>query len=113
MAHGLGFGVTLGPACRERDLVMAMLTARVANPTSKLATLSWFYGATLGADLGPVGTDDLYGAMEWLLARQSAIEKALARACLGPEANPDKYALFSLSSGKYGLRVRSVRVGGV
>jgi hypothetical protein len=59
MARGLGFESMLGPACRERDLVMALLTARICAPSSKLATLSWFADTTLGPDLGRVGTDDL------------------------------------------------------
>ncbi|NVM98115.1 IS1634 family transposase [Arthrobacter sp. SDTb3-6] len=98
MARGLGFEAMLGPACRERDLVMALLAARICAPSSKLATLSWFADTTLGRDLGPVSTDDLYGAMDWLGNRQGAIEKTLARQYLRPEVNPGKLALFDLSS---------------
>ncbi|AIY00843.1 putative transposase [Arthrobacter sp. PAMC 25486] len=98
MARGLGFEAMLGPACRERDLVMALLAARMCAPSSKLATLSFFADTTLGRDLGPVSTDDLYRAMDWLGNRQAVIEKALARAYLRPEVNPDKLALFDLSS---------------
>ena len=36
--------------------------------------------------------------MDWLAARQEAIEKKLARKHLGPEANPKRLALFDLSS---------------
>ncbi|MEO6529695.1 MAG: IS1634 family transposase [Specibacter sp.] len=98
MARGLGFEAMLGPACRERDLVMALLAARICAPSSKLATLSFFADTTLGRDLGPVSTDELYRAMDWLGNRQKTIEKALARAYLRPEVNPDKLALFDLSS---------------
>ncbi|WP_125610130.1 IS1634 family transposase [Specibacter cremeus] len=98
MAGGLGFEAMLGPACREREVVMALLAARVCAPSSKLATLSFFADTTLGADLGPVGTDDLYRAMDWLGNRQGIIEKALARKYLRPEKNPEKLALFDLSS---------------
>ena len=98
MARGLGFEAMLGPACRERDLVMALLAARICAPSSKLATLSFFADTTLGRDLGVVNTDELYRAMDWLLARQPIIEKALARAYLRPEVNPEKLALFDLSS---------------
>ncbi|MEC5182555.1 IS1634 family transposase [Arthrobacter sp. CG_A4] len=98
MAKGLGFEAMLGPACRERDLVMALLAARICAPSSKLATLSWFADTTLARDLGPVGTDDLYRAMDWLGARQTQVEKSLARKYLRPEANPEKLALFDLSS---------------
>ncbi len=98
MARGLGFEAMLGPACRERDVVMALLAARACAPSSKLATLSFFADTTLGRDLGPVSTDDLYRAMDWLLNRQGTIEKGLARKYLRPEANPEKLALFDLSS---------------
>ena len=40
MAKGLGFEAMLGPACRERDVVMALLAARICAPSSKLTTLS-------------------------------------------------------------------------
>ncbi|MDJ0315520.1 IS1634 family transposase [Arthrobacter sp. H35-D1] len=98
MARGLGFESMLGPACREREIVMALLAAQICAPSSKLATLSFFADTTLGHDLGVVNTDELYRAMDWLLARQPIIEKALTRAYLRPEVNPDKLALFDLSS---------------
>ncbi|MFL4473086.1 IS1634 family transposase [Paeniglutamicibacter sp. MACA_103] len=98
MARGLRFESLLGPASRQRDLVMALLTARIRKPTSKLATLNWFTDTTLGTDLGPVSTDELYAAMDWLLQQQPRIEKQLARTHLGPEHNPEALALFDLSS---------------
>jgi len=68
----------------ERDLVTAMIVARVIDPRSKLAT-SRGLGCgtaftTLGEALGvsAATADDLYEAMDWLLPRQAAIEKALA-----------------------------------
>jgi hypothetical protein len=39
IARGLGFEAMLGPDCRERDVVMAPITARIWAPTSKLASL--------------------------------------------------------------------------
>lgn len=98
MAHGLRFESLLGPACRNRDLIMGLLAARICKPTSKLATLNWFTDTTLGTDLGPVSSDDLYAAMDWLLEQQPRIEKQLARTHLGPEYNPEGLALFDLSS---------------
>ena len=38
--------------------------------------------------------------MDWLASRQEAIEKKLAAKHLGKEANPDRLALFDLSSSK-------------
>ncbi|MFL4474490.1 IS1634 family transposase [Paeniglutamicibacter sp. MACA_103] len=98
MARGLRFESLLGPTCRNRDLIMGLLAARICKPTSKLATLNWFTNTTLGVDLGPVSTDELYAAMDWLAGQQPRIEKQLARTHLGPEHNPGGLALFDLSS---------------
>src|SRR4029077_16837906 len=50
MAHQLGFPTLLGPACRSRDLVLALIISRVVRPASKLSTLGWCADCTLGAD---------------------------------------------------------------
>ncbi|HEV8628456.1 MAG TPA: IS1634 family transposase, partial [Acidimicrobiia bacterium] len=79
-ARALGFPELLGPACPERDLALALIVARVCQPASKLATTRWLSDTTLGVDLGVerASTDDVYGAMDWLVGRQASIEKALA-----------------------------------
>jgi hypothetical protein len=70
---------------RERDLVEALIAARLLDPCSKLATARALGAATeessLGARLGVVDADEdaLYEAMDWLLARQGRVEQALAR----------------------------------
>src|SRR5207245_6431267 len=60
----------------------------------------WWADTTLGADLGlaDAGTDEVYAAMDWLLARQDRIEAKLAARHLNPTANPSRMALFDLSS---------------
>ena len=65
---------------RERDLVVAMVAARILEPDSKLATTRWWHTTTLPADLGVSDADEdaLYEAMDWLLARQDRIEQKLA-----------------------------------
>ena len=100
MARTLGLPALLGPAGRQRDLALALIISRVAQPGSKLSTLTWWADTTLGADLGVAGasTDDIYAAMDWLGGRQDAIEAELARRHLGPEPNPSRMALFDLSS---------------
>ncbi len=100
MAVKLGLPALLGPAGRQRDLAMALIISRVAAPASKLSTLTWWADTTLGADLGVDGasTDDIYAAMDWLKGRQDAIEAELARRHLAPAANPQRMALFDLSS---------------
>lgn len=98
MAHGLGFEAMLGPACRARDVAMGLIIARVCAPGSKLASLRWFEDTALAADLGPVTSDEAYAAMDWLAGRQEKIEKKLARRYLSEGPNPDRLALFDLSS---------------
>jgi len=98
MAAKLGLPALLGPACGQRDLALALIISRVVAPASKLSTVRWWADTTLGADLGAASTDDIYAAMDWLAARQDAIEKRLAARHLGPEANPSRMALFDLSS---------------
>jgi hypothetical protein len=68
----------------HRELVLAMLVARLLTPQSKLATArglgsetaSTSLGATLGIEAADA--DALYAAMDWLLPRQPRIEAALA-----------------------------------
>jgi hypothetical protein len=100
MASKLSLPGLLGPACRERDLAMALIISRAVAPGSKLATLAWWADVTLGEDLGvaEASTDQVYAAMDWLAARQDAIEAKLAARHLTPDANPSRMALFDLSS---------------
>jgi hypothetical protein len=100
MATKLGLPALLGPAGRHRDLALALIISRVTHPGSKLSTIAWWADTTLGPDLGIAGatTDEAYAAMDWLQARQDAIEEKLARRHLAPEANPSRMALFDLSS---------------
>src|SRR5882724_7038730 len=69
---------------RLRDLVTAMAVAQVTGPGSKLAIARGLQEATAASSLGAVlhlggcDEDDLYGAMDWLAARQDRIEDALA-----------------------------------
>jgi len=61
---------------RQRDLVVAMVTARILQPKSKLATTLWWADTTLPEilDVSDADEDDLYNAMDWLLEHQSCIE---------------------------------------
>ena len=77
----LGFDALLSSRpCRERDLVIAMVAARILQPNSKLATTRWWNVTTLPEILGvsDATEDDLYEAMDWLLVRQERVEKKLA-----------------------------------
>jgi hypothetical protein len=81
----LGLEELIDPApSRQRDLVTAMTVAQVIEPDSKLAIARGLRGETAASSLGQVlgvagcDEDDLYGAMDWLAARQGRIEDALA-----------------------------------
>jgi Transposase DDE domain len=69
---------------RRRALVTAMLIAQVIDPGSKLAFARGLRTETATSSLGQVlgvsgcDEDDLYAAMDWVLARKQAIENALA-----------------------------------
>ena len=65
---------------RERDLVCAMVAARILAPHTKLATTRWWHTTTLADDFGvaDASEDDCYAAMDWLLARQGRIQQKLA-----------------------------------
>jgi hypothetical protein len=82
--------------CRERDLVVALIAARILNPDSKLASTRWWHTTTLAAELGVADATeaDIYAAMDWLLGRQSRIEKKLAKRHL----KNGELALYDLSS---------------
>jgi len=81
---------------RERDLVCAMVAAHIVAPHTKLATTRWWQTTTLAEDLGvrEASEDDLYAAMDWLLARQGAIEQKLAHRHL----TPGSLVLYDLTS---------------
>jgi hypothetical protein len=77
----LGFTTLLGSRpSRERDLVAAMVAARVLAPQTKLATTRWWQTTTLAEEFGVADADEdeLYTAMDWLLTRQETIERKLA-----------------------------------
>ena len=78
-------GIIASRRSRNRDLVLAMIAARILDPGSKLATARGLDTDTavsaLGDLLGVESADekDLYCALDWLLARQPYIEKKLSR----------------------------------
>jgi hypothetical protein len=71
---------------RQRDLVTAMICARLLSPGSKLATSRTWEQSTLGTSLAVADADEdeQYGAMDWLLTRQGRIEAGLAKKHLEP-----------------------------
>ena len=84
--RSLGVEKLISPKpCRERDLVVAMIVARILDPGSKLAISRTLAGDTAKTTLGEAlsvtdaSEDELYSAMDWLLPRQGKIEDALAR----------------------------------
>ena len=82
----VGLDRLLGPRpSPERERVIALICARILAPGSKLATARGLREETLSSSLGEelrlgeVDEEDLYAAMDWLLARQGMIEVALAQ----------------------------------
>ena len=117
MIRGLGLDrLIYGKRHRMRELSLALIAGRVLAPSSKLALAqSMGEGAehsTLGEELGlgelgkaldpehpgrsreKRAVGELYGAMDWLLARQERIEAALAKRHLGNGCT----VLYDLSS---------------
>ena len=80
----------------QRDRVMAMVAARILSPNTKLATTRWWHTTTLAETFNVIDADedDLYAAMDWLLERQSAIEKRLVTR----HHNAGERVLYDLSS---------------
>lgn len=81
---------------RQRDLVLALVVQRLLRPGSKLASLRAFGASTLGDELAvnDATSDELYAALDWLLQRQPAIERRLARRHLRDGAR----VLYDISS---------------
>jgi transposase len=93
----LSFASVLGSKpSRERELVLAMVAARIVAPSPKLATTRWWHTTTLASEFGvaDANEDDLYAAMDWLLGRQEAIQKKLA----GRHLHDGGLVLYDLTS---------------
>jgi len=87
-------------ASRERDLVAAMVAARIINPeASKLAMPHAWADTTLAEEFGVADAreDELYAAMDWLIERQDKIEKRLAKRHL----KEGGLVLFDLTSSSF------------
>src|SRR5215218_963634 len=83
----IGLDRILGPdGNRCRDLVIAMVAARLTEPTSKLATAKALSPETAASSLGEimglgaVDEAELYSALDWLAERQAAPARRHARA---------------------------------
>ena len=89
--------------CRERDLIMALVIARILSPRSKLSTNAALQEETAKhtlseeLQLGEVDVHQLYNAMDWLLERQTRIENKLAKKHL----QDGQLVLFDVSSSYY------------
>ena len=87
----------------ERDIIVALIVARIVDPRSKLATVRGLREDTLSSSLGEllgleqIDEDQVYAAMDWLMERQDKIEKALAKRHL----EEGTLVLYDLSSTWY------------
>jgi hypothetical protein len=84
---------------RQRDLVLALIAARILFPASKLDTVARWGQCTLAEELNVGDADEmeLYQALDWLLGRQEAIETKLA----GRHLKQGGSVLYDLSSSFY------------
>ena len=88
---------------KPRELVVAMIVARIIAPQSKLATVRGLQQETLAnslvqeCGLGDLTEDDLYEAMDWLVERQETIEAKLAARHL----HEGTFVLYDLTSTWY------------
>jgi transposase len=90
---------------RQRSLIIAMIVARILQPASKLATARSLQEETattslgLELSLGPerIGEQELYGALDWLLERQTRIENKLA----GKHLSEGTLILYDVTSSYY------------
>src|SRR3954469_22531865 len=84
---------------RRRDLVVAMIAERLLFPSSKLANTRHWHDTTLAEelDVADATEDQLYDALDWLRARQEAIEKKLAKRHL----NDGALVLYDVTSSYY------------
>lgn len=96
-------GLLASRPCRERDLIMALVVARVLSPRSKLSTTTALTVETVKhtlaeeLSLGDVDVHELYAAMDWLATRQKRIENKLAKKHL----QDGHLVLFDVSSSYY------------
>jgi hypothetical protein len=85
--RAIGFDRLLGKPIDKRlvPLAIALIASRLISPASKLATARDLAADTAGSslgrllELGAVEESELYRALDWLGARQAAIETTLAR----------------------------------
>jgi transposase len=85
--RAIGLDRLLGKPIDQRlvPLAIALIASRLISPASKLATARDLAADTAGSslgrllELGAVEESELYRALDWLGARQAAIETALAR----------------------------------
>lgn len=84
---------------RARDLVIAMIVDRLIHHSSKLGTTRLWKTTTLAEELSveDADVDELYDALDWLLARQAKIERGLAKQHLQEGA----LVLYDVSSSYY------------
>jgi transposase len=85
--------------CRQRELILALMVQRILYPSSKLAATRLWRKTTLADELGVADAqvDEVYKALDWLLARQKRIENKLARRHLAEGVR----VLYDVSSSSY------------
>jgi transposase len=100
MIHHLKLPALIASRCgRQRDLIVALIAQRILHPSSKLAATRLWKTTTLAEtfNVADAEVDEVYHALDWLLARQKRIENKLAQRHL---ADGD-HVLYDVSSSSY------------
>lgn len=97
-------------ACRERDLVLAMIVQRILHPASKLQSVRLWKTTSLADELnvGDADVNEAYEALDWLEERSERIERKLAARHLAE----GERALYDISSTSYQGRKCSLALFG-
>ncbi len=92
-------GLIASRSCRPRDLIVALIAQRILHPSSKLAATRLWKTTTLADELNvtDADVDEVYEALDWLLARQNRIENKLAKRHLAD----GNHVLYDVSSSSY------------
>ena len=99
----LGMAELISPEpSRERNLILALITQRLINPSSQLESVKQLFDTSIGTDfeLSPETDEDaIDGAMGWLLGQRTHLEKRLAARHLSNGATPFYYLSSSSCPG--------------
>jgi hypothetical protein len=93
VADELGLPDLLGPACKERDIIYALILEQASEDRPARGDIT----PPTGSGAGEISGADIDAAKDWLGARQGIIEAALVRRHLSLDSSIPSVAQFGLS----------------